>query len=274
MVHRMPTTNYSLRMHLPPRDAQIITTPDGQVDCGGPGPRLIFRSLLDSGASYPSLYQQDLWALGIHPGHYGAQTVINTATANGMSYRRVYEMHIEIAGNPGTDIVDPQNPVNPAYPRYIGGLCPVTMDDIGGRTGPGVDAEGHEINLRLSGLMPFLAAYSSITPGRNMMLFGEDRNDVLGGHKTPATRRWMLGFDQDPTDFSHWNQFQDPMITFSHREGLIVDQDLGQAVSRLTVNAGQDLLERSILTDPRADYLREHGFIPPVEHVELSASHI
>ena len=274
MVHRMPETNYENRVHYPPKDqSSIITTPDGKVDCGGPGPRLIFRTLLDSGAAYPSLYEQDLWALGIYPAHYGAQSVVQMTTANGVTYRRVFEMHVEIAGNPGTAIVDPQNPVNPDYPRYIGGLCPVSLDDAGGSFGPEVDANGLEINLRLSGLLPFLAAYSSITPGRNMILFGENRNDVLGAHKTPAARRWLVGPDQDMNDISHWDRLQDPRITFNHRNGLLIDEDIGPAVSRLTANPGQGVLETIILTDPRGDYRRRYGSIPDLEHVDPTERH-
>lgn len=274
MVHRMPTTDYSLNQHYPPANqATIITTPDGKVNCGGPGPRLVFNTMLDSGASYPSLYEQDFWALGIHPGYYGAQSVVRSATANGIVHSRCYELHVEIAGNPGTDIIDPQNPVNPIYPRYIGSLCPVMFDDASGLTGPPVTPDGVEVNLRLSGLLPFLAAYSSTTPGRNMILFGENRNDVLGGHKFPAARRWMVGLNQDVESISHWDEFQDPMITFNHRNGTVVDQDIGPAVSTLTVNPGLGILERTIVTDPRGDYRMIHGEIPTTVIVEPSESH-
>ena len=275
MVHRMPESSFQGGVHVPSADEDnFIATPDGKVYCYEPGPRLIFRSVLDSGAAFPALYEQDLWALGIFPSHYGAQSVIRVYTANGVAFRRVYEMHVEIAGNQGTDMIDPSNPVNPAYPRHIGGLCPVVIDDTDGQKGPGIDADGNEINCRLSGMMmPFLAAYTSTTPGRNMILFGENRNDVLGAHRTPAARRWMVGFDQDPDDISHWERFQNPMITFNHRNGDIVDEDIGPAVSKVTLYPGQGIRERSILTDPRGEYRRRHGSISNAGVIDPTESH-
>ncbi|KAA6410682.1 MAG: hypothetical protein FRX48_06105 [Lasallia pustulata] len=274
MVHRAIDPRDLI--HLPPTAvaANIITTPDGKVDCGGPGPRLIFRSMLDSGSSYPSLYEEDLWALGIYPDHYGAQSVSFVSTANGTVLRRVYEMHVEIAGNLGdVNMVNPLNPVNPGYSRYIGGLCPVNLDDTDRKTGPVFDAQGHEINQRLSGLLAFLAAYFSSTPGKNMIIFGEDRNDVVGAHKLPAARRWMVGLPQEMEDVSYWDKYGDPLITFSHRNGDIIDQDIAPGKSRLTVNPGHRILERSILTDPRGDYEREHGLIPLEHYVDPTERH-
>lgn len=274
MVHRMPETDYKFFLHFPPADeSNIITAPDGKVYCGEIGPRLIFRTILDSGAGYPSLYEQDLWALGIVPDYYGAQSVVRIVTANGMADRRVYEMHVEIAGNQGTVMVDPKNPVNPACPRYIGGLCPVGLYDVGGMTGPGVDANGYEENHRLSGLLPFLAAYTSSTPGNNMILFGENRNDVVGAHKFPAARRWLMYTHQEMDDIAHWDQFRDPMITFSHRSGQVIDEDIGPAKSRVVVRPELTMDEHTILVDPRGDWLEKYGSIPIIGYVDPTKRH-
>ena len=253
----MPQTGYGAGMKPVPQDPNnigFITGPGGTVNCGPPGPKLTIRSLLDSGATYPSLYASDFRSLGVYPAFYPAQSLVELQTANGIITERIYEMHVELTAENGQSLVDPMDPVNPAYPLYIGGLTPVCL--IGTDDSPPLDPNGLENGIRLSGIMPLLAAYISSTPSKNIILFGENRNDVLGAHKIPPVRRWMVGLSQDPSDRSHWVKFQDPMITFSHRRGLILDQDTGRGASTLTVNAGMGPLERSEVFDPRGDYLR------------------
>ena len=166
-----------------------------------------------------------------------------------MVSRRIFELHVEIAGNPGSAIIDPDNPVNPAYSRYVGGLSPVIFDE----DEPKPDENGGIMNNRLSGIMPFLAPYVSITPSRNTVLLGEDRNDVLGAHKMPPTRKWMVGLAQDPTSRAYWPNFREPLIRFSHRKGLLVDEDLRPGVSKLTANVGL-WNEQSHVNDPRSAF--------------------
>lgn len=228
--------------------------PGGHVHCGGEGPKLCFRSLLDSGATYPTLYPSDFRDLGVYPAFYPAQSVVNVTTTNGPVMERIYEMHVEVSDETGQSLIDPTDPVHPAYPNYIGGLSPVVMMSLA--DAPTIDENGEQLNLRLSGIMPFLASYISSTPSKNILVFGENRNDVLGAQRIPPARRWMIGLNQDPTDRSHWPRFLDPQITFAHRRGLIIDQDIGPAMSRLTVNVGMGALERSETFDPRGDYQR------------------
>lgn len=221
-------------------------------ECHEPGPKLIFRSLLDSGASFPSLYRSDFEALGISSQQYGAQSVAHVLTANGEVERRIYELHVEIAGNDGTPIIDPESPVLPDFPRYIGGLSPVFYED----DEPLMNENGYETNGRLSGVMPFLAPYVSMTPAKNMILMGENRNDVLGSHKMPTQRRWQINFDQTPASREHWSSYQDPLITFSHRDGRFVDQDLAPAVTRVALNIGLPN-ESFHVFDARGDYMMD-----------------
>lgn len=243
----------------PSPDIKTLTDVGDATFCQCEGPKVTIQSLLDSGASYPSLYQSDFQALGILKSNYGAQSLVKIGTANGLVDRRVYEVHVEIAGNPGTLIIDPNNPVNPAYPRYVGGLSPVIFDEAE----PIPDENGGIVNGRLSGIMPFLAPYLSITPSRNTVLLGEDRNDVLGAHKMPPTRRWMVGLDQDPTSRAHWPNFQEPLVCFSHRRGLLVDQDLSPGVSKLTANVGL-WNETSHVNDPRGAFQNQAVVDPTV----------
>ena len=223
-----------------------------------PGPKLLFRSLLDSGSTHPCLFPRDLLALGIDPRYYSAQSAVRISTSNGIVCQRAYDIHVEIAGNVGTPLVDPHNPVHPAYPRFIGGLSPVTIDDSYGQ-GPPINENGWESYDRLSGLMPFLGPYSSITPNKNCIFMGETRNDVLGTHKTPPGKRWMAGGNQAFAGIDDWNVWQDPMITFTHRDGQIVDQDIGPAISKLVINVGAGQLETTNICDPRGDFWNQQA---------------
>lgn len=270
LVTRMPQTSYTAGMR---HDHQTGPEPGPQdvVNCGPVGPKLAFRSLLDSGATYPSLYASDFRSLGVYPNFYPAQSLADVLTANGKITERVYEMHVQLVDDNNQSLVDVMDPVNPRYPAYLGGLTPVLL--IGLDDSPPITMEGTEDAIRLSGIMPFLAAYVSSTPGKNIILLGENRNDVLGAHKMPPIRRWMVGLSQDPCDRSQWINFGDPMITFSHRRGLVLDQDLGRGHSKLTVNVGRGDLERSEEFDPPGDFLKEIAAGQPGGVVDPTALH-
>ncbi len=231
--------------------------PGGMVNCGTPGPKMLYRSLLDSGATYPSLYPRDFRELGVYPHDYPAQSLTNLMTANGEVMEWVYELHVELTTENGRSLVDPSDPVNPDFPPYIGGLSPVIM--ISGFDSPPLDVNGLEENNRLSGIMPFLAAYVSSTPGKNIILFGENRNDVMGAHKTPPCRRWLVGLPQDPTDRAEWRNFGDPMIKFTHRKGLLIDEDTGPGASKMTVFSSPGGNGFSHIFNPREDFRRRRA---------------
>ena len=243
-----------------PEARGVASGPHGTVDCGPVGPRLTIRSLLDSGATYPSLYASDFRSLGVYPKFYPAQSLADILTANGKITERVYEMHVQLVDENGQSLVDPLDPVNPQYPAFLGGLSPVLV--IGMDDSPPITMDGIDDGIRLSGVMPFLAAYVSSTPSRNIIIMGENRNDVLGAHKIPPNRRWMVGLPQDPLDRTQWINYRDPMITFSHRNGLIIDQDIGRGASKLTVNVGRPL-ETSATFDPRGEYYKERAASKP-----------
>ena len=96
------------------------------------------------------------------------------STSNGMVFLRLYEMHVELTGNDGTPIIDPANPLHPDLPLYIGGLCPVFLSED---PKPLIlyDKNGEPYPQRVSGRMPFLASYMTITSGQNTILMGENR---------------------------------------------------------------------------------------------------
>ena len=115
---------------------------------------------------------------------------------------------------------------------------------------PKIGPDGTSENLRLSGILPFLACYVSSVPTRNILCLGEDRNDVLGAHKTPGQTRWDIGSPAkiDPS-YSNWHSYQDPHITFRHRDNMIIDVDGNQRfTSRLTMFDG--ISNRVFLRDP------------------------
>ncbi|KAI9715285.1 MAG: hypothetical protein M1812_006096 [Candelaria pacifica] len=224
-----------------------------QVNAGKVGPRLVFRSMLDSGATFPSLYRSDLRSLGICPDSYAAQSILSLSTANGITACRAYEMFVEVCDSNGQSMIDPFNPVQPAWPTYIGGLGLVV--EVSSSDAPIVNENGFEQNERLSGVMPLFASYVSSTPSQNMLILGEDRNDVLGLHKTPAAKRWVIGLSSEAADLSHWGRLGDPAITFSHRDGAVRDQDIGPGRSQIKFFVGQPD-EQTIVVDPRGDYAK------------------
>ena len=88
------------------------------------------------------------------------------------------------------------------------------------------DENGLERPFRLSGILPFLACYISSTPGRNTLFLGEDRNDVLGTHRMPGQKKWVI--QMPPLQLASSIPFEaygNPHIMFSHRGGQIVDID-------------------------------------------------
>jgi hypothetical protein len=139
-----------------------------------------------AGASFPLLYERDFLDLGVELDHYAAQSLQAISTANGLIYSRVYEMFVAVVQEETcAQLVDENDAVWPAHPKYLGGLCPVAQLQSAADS---LDPQGLVYNARLSGLLPFLACYVSCTPARNRMFLGEDRNG-----KTLGPARACLG---------------------------------------------------------------------------------
>ena len=83
----------------PPPNSENLMQRGNLTYCQDNGPRVVFQSLLDSGASYPSLFRADFQALGIVPELYGAQSVVTMTTCNGEISCRLYEIHVDIIIN-------------------------------------------------------------------------------------------------------------------------------------------------------------------------------
>jgi len=102
---------------------------------------------------------------------------------------------------------------------------------------PEVDENGISESRRVSGILPLLAPYIASVPGRNALLMGETRNDVVGAPKFPG-RRWALVHKQELTsEITSWERFGDPLITFSHNCGMVVDRDIKPGRSELMIDA-------------------------------------
>jgi hypothetical protein len=129
-----------------------------------------------TGATFPSLHPEDFGNLGIDSRYYAAQSVQTMTTANGAATMFCYELHVTIPEQspPHLSLVDDNDAVWPFHGKYIGGLSPVCLAH--GTDLEGADENGWKLNLRLSGMIPFLAGYVACTPTRNRMFIGEDRN--------------------------------------------------------------------------------------------------
>jgi hypothetical protein len=71
-------------------------------------------------------------------------------------------------------------------------------------------------------MLPFVACYVASAPTRNVLYLGEDRNDVLGWHRMPGQKKWCI--EKNPTEQGlPFNRYDNPHITFRHREDRIID---------------------------------------------------
>ncbi|KAK3943718.1 hypothetical protein QBC46DRAFT_306881 [Diplogelasinospora grovesii] len=144
------------------------------------GPRIIWDTLLDCGATLPCIYQADLPKLRIDPKKYAAQGARIIATAESTIKMKTYEMDVCVYGSSPSD-----NPP-PELEMLVGMTVPVVV--MAGRAGS--DYDGDLAPDRLSGLLPFHLCYWSSAPGRFEMWMGEERRDVLGVGRFPGAARY------------------------------------------------------------------------------------
>ncbi|KAK3984860.1 hypothetical protein QBC44DRAFT_362767 [Cladorrhinum sp. PSN332] len=178
---------------------RVHTNPDPNASI------VYFETLLDSGATHPVLFSNDLLCLEINPKTYAAQTVQTVHTAQGTTTSRSYEVTTFIFPFPEKTRTHPQihyptyNP--PSYPQppspsspptwptepfVIQTLSPIIVF-------PGSSASDFDPSStpdRLSGFAPFNALYLSSTPGQYKLHMGEDRRDVLGSTRMPGHIRY------------------------------------------------------------------------------------
>jgi hypothetical protein len=244
-VRRMAATNMTTLADNEPNFRRDPNDPT-LVDCQLDGPRLSFWSLLDSGATFPTLHEEDLLALGIDQTNYAAQCVDKIMTANGEANVRIWEMFVCVLDDDGKQLVDPNNAVWPQCHVYLGGLCPC----IASLNPMQQDENGIDVPNRVSGMLPFVACYVSCAPTRDYLFLGEDRNDVLGSHRIPGQKKWRI--DLDPiTPGLPFDRYDNPKTTFIQRGGQITDVDhpTVQHVSTITFLKG-DPRELVIVSNP------------------------
>ncbi|KAF4783984.1 hypothetical protein HER10_EVM0002610 [Colletotrichum scovillei] len=205
----------ALRQNRPSRHPHMARDPSA--------PTLHFRTLLDSGATLPMLYNRDARALGIERGSYAAISRISIETASDTVATWLYEMEVAVVDTVTCEpLVSASSPVWRAEEPMLGGITLVMvngssktgsgsfasprggMDAVAKTTAEGgttflekatslVDmAEGRDYG-RLSGLLPFKVCYVQSTPGLRTIWMGEDRRDVLGAHRMPGQMRWAPG---------------------------------------------------------------------------------
>lgn len=144
-----------------------------------------FKTLLDSGATVPMLHESDLRHLAIDMKWYSCQGVVSTNTANGKVRNRFFEMRVSVCTEEGKSIVGQGNSVTwPNEPPTLGGFVPVIISNSS------LNGMRVEYTDRLSGLLPFDAAYISSAPTTGKIWLGEDRRDVLGASRFPGHLRY------------------------------------------------------------------------------------
>lgn len=208
-------------MALAPQDPLFLRNQAGEVWCQDRALPLCFRTLLDSGATFPSLHPKDFRQLGIDPLLYGAQSVDILTTANGQVTCRVFELFASVLNEKNQHLVKDNDAVYPFSFKFLGGITPVV--ELNNEVT--YDAQGNEVANRLSGLLPFLACYMSSTPTKSVLWLGEDRNDVLGHQRMPGQRKWAVDMKPNGQAKPGEDKFGEPKILFSHRGGLVTDTD-------------------------------------------------
>ena len=226
-------------------------------------PRL-FSMHLDSGATKPTLYTDDFKAMGIDRGSYSAQTVARAQGVWMSAMTRLFEVDVGIYAAPNNDdgtaavagpvAPDPPDRVWPAEPDALGATMPVIMLDE-----PLPPSHRPSDCSRLSGMLPFYAAYLSVAPGTHAIWVGEDRKDVLGAARMPGHMRYSgfriegsLPLDHHAaapgalaTGHPVWlaRDLKSPdRMVFEHKLGdsLVQDEDLGTGVSIIRLVANKD----------------------------------
>lgn len=87
------------------------------------------------------------------------------------------------------------------------------------------DPESYIINNRLSGTMPFLSSYVSIVPGSNIMLLGENRNDIIGHYKMPPFKVWDFYGSSASNINPEFDYIENPNLYFEHPRSEITEKD-------------------------------------------------
>ncbi|KAI9739653.1 MAG: hypothetical protein M1834_006371 [Cirrosporium novae-zelandiae] len=225
-----------------------------QVYVDGNGPRLTFTTLLDSGATFPFLNYEDMMALGIDIFMDCPQSYAEVETSNGLANRPLYELMVEVLDNYGNSLTGIL-PRHPGSGHYIGGVTPVYVPDTFAKK-PLIPSELPYVT-RLSGILPFLAPYITSVPAKNLLIMGEDRCDVTGLHRFPPCSRWVTGYPDAPEDRSSWLQYDNPKITFSHRNDDIRDEDIADGVTLYKMYPGTSREEIFYKIDTRQAWIDE-----------------
>lgn len=148
------------------------------------GPTMFFDMLLDSGAEIPILLHDDFRLLGYTKEDMNAATVVELNAAAGQNSTALcFELLVGLDLHGPEDENEEEAPLPPRrhfFPTRVVKLGPaIKPPPHGGYSGD-----------RLSGILPFLAYYTSSAPGRDELCIGDERADVLGMQKMPAGLRY------------------------------------------------------------------------------------
>jgi len=120
-VKRMPPSRLGASQ-LTPESPYFARDTEGRLDCGSPGLKLAFKPMLNSGTTYPTLHQEDLFNLGFDMAWYDAQTVQTMDCATGPITSRIYALYVCFLDNDCKQLVEPNDAVYPFSRECLGGL--------------------------------------------------------------------------------------------------------------------------------------------------------
>ncbi|KAK6210721.1 hypothetical protein LQW54_005926 [Pestalotiopsis sp. IQ-011] len=149
-----------------------------------------FKVMLDSGASYPLLLDEDFDHLGIpnFRKNYAPQSTWTLEAVGGSFQAPYYDLDVGLGASlhrQEWDVLEQKLTGWPHEEGIMGGLTPVAVV-------PG--DSGKHWEQRLSGVMPFIACYTSSVPTMGEIWMGEERRDVVGARRfSPFARHTNTG---------------------------------------------------------------------------------
>jgi hypothetical protein len=166
-----PTSSPSPARRHPKHKPPTVSDPDG--------PAIFWSVLLDSGATFPCLFEGDLSRLGISRHTYAAQSCRTIATADDAKIMRTYDLDVTIS-----------SPISAATPsKEITTLGTVTISVVAlPGSAPDDASDPASAPDRLSGIIPFHMAYVSSVPYEFKIWMGTERRDVLGAGRFPGRK--------------------------------------------------------------------------------------
>lgn len=215
------------------------------------GPTQHWSVLLDSGATFPCLFEGDFEHLGIDRFAYAAQSARNIATADDSKIMRTYELDITVAS-------ESDHSIN--LTPY--GMIPIPVVALPG-SAPGNVSDPSTAPDRLSGIIPFHICFVSSAPHNFKIWLGTDRKSVLGAGRFPSNAALRNGFNAMYNKFENIPPPREDPVLETDSLGtpirVVFEHKLADVVLRDTEEVGRESL---VVSSPQVGVVYSKGKEP------------